>query len=112
VARRSASIAREAARTAALVVSFGLIVYFGMSEAIKIQATQARLFFVSAVFAVAFGAALLLDHLLRDRVPTDTQPNSGPTEIWPGWYSQFNEPIVYRRSDLVRYSYVVLPRPS
>jgi uncharacterized membrane protein YiaA len=72
VARRSASIAREAARTTALVVSFGLIVYFGMSEAIKIQATQTRLFFVSAVFAVAFGAALLLDHLLRDRVPTDT----------------------------------------
>jgi hypothetical protein len=33
------------------------------------------------------------------------------TEVWPRWYSQFNEPIV-RRADLTPYSYVVLPRTS
>ena len=112
MARRWGRFAREAARTAAFLASFGLIAYFGMSAVVKIEATQTRLFLVSVVFGVAFGAASLLDHLLRDQVPTDTQPTGEPTEIWPRWYSQFGEPIVCRRSDHMPYSYVVLPRPS
>jgi hypothetical protein len=112
VAQRRGSIAREAARTAAFLASFGLIAYFGMNAVIKIEATQTRLFLVSVVFGVSFGAASFLDHLLRDRVPTDTQPDSEPTGIWPRWYSRLSEPIVYRQSDRVPYSYVVLPRPS
>jgi hypothetical protein len=92
------SIAREAARTAAYLASFGLIAYFGMKAVIKIEATQTRLFFVSAVFGVAFGVAVLLDHLLRGQVPTHTQPKGEPTEIWPRWYSQFSGPIVFDRA--------------
>ena len=112
MARRWVGIAREAARTAAFWASVGLIAYFGIKAAIKIEATQTRLFLVCVVFGVAFGAGALLDYLLRERVPTDTQPNGEPTEIWPRWYSQFSEPIVYRQSDRVPYSYVVLPRRS
>jgi hypothetical protein len=81
-----------------------------MKIVIKIEATQTRLFLVGVIFAVAFGAAALLDHLLRDQVSTDTQPNGEPTEIWPRWHSQFSEPMVYRQSERVPYSYVVLPR--
>ena len=38
-----------------------------------------------------------------------TSPNNESTEAWPRWYSQFNEPIVYRH--IMPYSYVVLPQP-
>jgi hypothetical protein len=100
------------ARTAAFLASFGLIAYFGIKAVIKIEATQTRPFLVCVVFGVAFGAAFLLDHLLRDQVPTDTQPNGKPTEIWPRWHSRLRKPLVYRQSDRVPYSYVVLPRPS
>jgi hypothetical protein len=110
VAQRWKSFAREASRTVVFLASFGLIAYFGIKAAIKIEATQTRLFLVGIVFAVAFGAAALLDHLLRDQVPTDTQPN-GETESWPRWHSQFTGPMVYRQSDRAPYSYVVLPRP-
>jgi hypothetical protein len=96
VARGWGRIAREAARTAVYLASFGVIAYFGMKAVVKIEATQTRLFFVSVVFGVAFGIAVLLDHLLRGQVPTDTQPKDEPTEIWPRWYSQFSGPIVYR----------------
>lgn len=99
MARGWQAIAREAARTACFVASFGLIAYLGMSTVIKIEATRTRLFLVVVVFGIAFGAASLLDHLLRDRVPTDTQPNGELTEIWPRWYSQPSDPIVYRWSD-------------
>jgi hypothetical protein len=110
VARRWVSFVREAVRTAAYLALFGLIAYFGMKVVIKIEATQTRLLLVGVVFAVAFGAAALLDHLLRDQGSTDTQPNGEPTEIWPRWHSQFSEPMVYRQSERVPYSYVVLPR--
>jgi hypothetical protein len=112
VARRWVSFAREAARTAAYLGLFGLIAYFGMKLVIKIGATQTRLVLVGVVFAVAFGAAALLDHLSRDRAPTDTQPNDQRTEIWPRWLLRSSDPIVYRGSDHVPYSYVVLPRQS
>jgi hypothetical protein len=102
VARGRGSIAREAARTAAYVAAFGLIAYFGIKAVIKIEATQTRLFFVTVVFGVAFGIAVLVDHLLRGQVPTDTQPKGEPTEIWPRSYSKFSGPIAY---------HVVLPRP-
>jgi hypothetical protein len=110
VARRWGSIAREAARTAAYLAAFGLIAYFGMKAVIKIEATKTRLLLVIVIFGIAFGAAALLDHLLRDQVPTDTQPNCEPTEFWPRWHSQFGEPMVYCQSDRSPYSYVVLPR--
>jgi hypothetical protein len=110
VARRWVSFVREAVRTAAYLALFGLIAYFGMKVVIKIEATQTRLLLVGVVFAVAFGAAALLDHLSRGQVPTDTQANGKPTEIWPRWHSRFSEPMVYRHSDSAPYSYVVLPR--
>ena len=112
MARGLGSIAREAARTAAYMAAFGLITYFGMKAVIKIEATKTRLFLVIVIFGVGFGAAALLDHLLRDRTPTDSQPKGEQDEIWPRWHSQFTEPMVYRQSDAVPYSYVVLPRPS
>jgi xanthine/uracil permease len=83
VARGWGSIAREAARTAAYVAAFGLIAYFGIKAVIKIETTQTRLFFVSIVFGVAFGIAVLLDYLLRGQVPTDTPAKGEPTKIWP-----------------------------
>jgi hypothetical protein len=109
VARRWVTFAREAARTAAYLALFGLIAYFGMKAVVKIEATETRLFLVGLVFAVAFGAAALLDHLLRDQVSTDTTPNGEP---WPRWHSQqLSEPTLYRQSDRAPYSYVVLPQP-
>jgi hypothetical protein len=102
VVRGWGSIAREAARTAAYVASFGLIACFGMTAVVKIEATQTRLFFVSIVIGVAFGIAVLLDHLLRGQVPTDTRPEGEPTDIWPRWYSRFSGPMAYR---------LVPPRP-
>jgi hypothetical protein len=110
MARGWETIVREAARTVGFLASFGLIAYLGMNTVIKIEATRTRLFLVVVVFGVAFGAASLLDYLLRDRVPTDTQPNRKPAEIWQRWYSHLSEPIVYCRSDHLPYSYVVLPR--
>jgi hypothetical protein len=77
------------------LASFGVIAYFGMKAVVKIEATQTRLFFVSVVFGVAFGIAVLLNHLLRGQMPTDTQLKGEP-------YSQFSGPIVYR---------LVPPRP-
>ena len=86
--------------------------FVGMSAVVKIEATRTRLVLVVVVFLVAFGTASLLEHLLREYVPTDVQPNGDPTDIWPRWYSPRDEPIVYRRSDHMPYSYVVLPRAS
>jgi hypothetical protein len=111
VPHRWVTFAREATRTAAYLALFGVITYFGMKAVIKIEATETRLFLVGVVFAVAFGAAALLDHLLRDQGSTDTTPNGEPTEIWPRWHSQFSKPMVYRQFDRTPYSYVVLPRP-
>jgi hypothetical protein len=90
----------------------GLITYLGMSAVVTIEATGTRLFLAVVVLGVAFGAASLVERLLRDYLPTHAQSNDEPIEIWPRWYSQFSEPLVYRRSDRVPYSYVVLPRPS
>jgi hypothetical protein len=78
---------------------------------IKIEATETRLFLVVVVFGVAFGAASLVEHLLRNYAPADLQLKGQPTDIWPRWYLQRGEPLVYHRSDQVPYSYVVLPRP-
>jgi hypothetical protein len=110
VARRWGTFAREATRTAAYSALFGVIAYFGMKAVIKIEATEARLFLVGVVFAVAFGAAALLDHLLRGQGSADATPNGEPTEIWPRWHSRFSKPMVYRQFDRTPYSYVVLPR--
>jgi hypothetical protein len=90
VARGWGSIARDATRTARIVASFGLIAYLGMHTIIKIETTRTRLFLVAAVFGVAFGVAYLSDHLLRNRVSTDTKPNRERAEIWLRWYSQFS----------------------
>ena len=105
-------IARKAAGTAGYWLLMGIITYLGMSAVVKIEATGTRLLLAVLVFGVAFGAASLLERILRDNVPTDIQPKGEPTEIWPPWYSQFSEPMVCCRSDHVPYSYVVLPRPS
>ena len=71
---RWGKILREAGRTVGFLASFGLIAYLGVSTVIEIEATRIRLFLVVVVFGVAFSAASLLDHILRDRAPTDTQP--------------------------------------
>jgi hypothetical protein len=65
VAREWVYIAREVARTAGFWLCFGLITYVGINAVIKIKATGARLLLVAVVFGVAFGAASLLEHLLR-----------------------------------------------
>ena len=110
MARRWASFAREAEQTAAYFTLFGLVACFGVKVAIKIEAAETRLFLVAVVFAVAFAAAALLDHLLRKQGSTDTTPNDEPTEVWPRWHSRFSKPMVYRQFDSAPYSYVVLPR--
>jgi len=112
VARGWGNIARKAAGPAGYWLVLGLSTFLGMNAVIKIEPTGTRLVLVVVVFGVAFGAASLVEHLLRDYVPTDIQPNGEPTDIWPRWYSQHSEPLVYRRSDHVPYSYVVLPRAS
>jgi hypothetical protein len=104
MAQRWENIGREAARTVAFWLLMGLITFFGVNSAIKIEEPGTRLFLVVIAFGVAFGAASVVDHLLW--------ANNEATEGWPRWYSQFNAPIVYRRPDLMAYSYVVLPRPK
>jgi hypothetical protein len=88
----------------------GLITFLGLNAVIKIEATGTRLFLVVMVIGLALGAASFVEHLLRDYVPIEVQPNGEPTDIWPRWYSQLSDPIVYRQSDRAPYSYVVLPR--
>jgi hypothetical protein len=95
--------------TAGFWLVLGLITYLGMNAVIKIEATGTRLFLVVVVFGVAFGAASLLEHLLRV-VPIDIQPNGGPTESWPPWLLTWQAPIVLRDRD--SYSYIVLPQPD
>lgn len=112
MARGWGIIARKAIRAAAYWGVMGFTIYLGISVVIMVEATGTRLFLVVAVFGVAFGAASLLEHLLRDSVPPDLLANGDSTEIWPRWYSQFSQPTVYCGSDHVPYSYVVLPRPS
>jgi hypothetical protein len=75
--------------------------FFGLNAVIKIEATGTRLFLVVMVIGFALGAASFVEHLLRDYVPIEVQPNGKPTDIWPRWYSQLSDPIVYR---------LVLPR--
>ena len=106
MARGWKTVARKAAPAASFWLLIGLLAYLGISAAVKIEATETRLFFVVVVFVVAFAVASLAEHLLRDYVLTEIQA----TEIWPRWHSQFSEPMVYRQS--VSYSYLVLPRPS
>jgi hypothetical protein len=103
VPKGSESIAREAAWSAGFWFLVGVITYVGISLVIKVEATATRLFLVVTVLGVAFGATSLLERLLRHGEPAD--------EGWPRWYSQFNNPTLYRSSDDAPYSYVVLPRP-
>jgi hypothetical protein len=112
VARGWRTIARRAAGPASYWLVLSLIVFVGMTAVIKIEATRTRLVLVVVVFGVALGAASLVERLLQNYAPTDTQPDREPTDIWPLWYLQFNEPMVYRQSDQAPYSYVVLPPSS
>jgi hypothetical protein len=112
VVREWRTSARRAAGPVGYWLVLGLITFVGMNAVIKVEATRTRLFLVLVVIGVAFGAASLAERLLQDDVPTDKQPNDKPTGVSPRWYSQFNEPILYRRSDGAPYSYVVIPRPS
>lgn len=104
------NIGGEAARSVGFWLVVGLITYLGMSAVIKIEATGTRLFLAIVVFGVAFGAAYLLEHLLR-AVPNAIRPNGELHEGWPRWYSHLSEPTVYRLPGDAPYSYVVLPRP-
>jgi len=96
VARKWNNIARKIVAPAAYWLALGLIAFLGLSAVTNIEATKTRLFLV----VVAIGVASLLERLLKQ--PTD--------EGWR-WYSQINTPTLYRSSDDVPYSYVVLPRP-
>jgi hypothetical protein len=86
VVRGWGTIARKAAGPVGYWLVLGLITFLGMNAIIKVEATRTRLFLVVVVVGVAFGAASLVEHLLRDYVPTDMQPNSEPTDVWPRWY--------------------------
>ena len=112
MARGWENIARDGAQTVGFWLLMGLITYLGIGAVAKIEATRTRLFLVVVVFGVAFGAASLVAHLLKECVPTDRQPDDERIKIWPRWYSELGEPIVCRRYDHKPYSYVVLPRPS
>jgi hypothetical protein len=94
VPKGSENIAREAAWSAGFWFLVGIITYVGISLVIKIEATKTRLFLVAVVIGVAFGAASLLERLLRP----------GEPEGWLRWYSQFNNPTLYRSSDDAPYS--------
>jgi hypothetical protein len=102
MARGWETVARKAAGPASYWLVLGLIVFVGMTLVIKIEATETRLVLVVVVFAVAFVAASLVEHLLRRREAAD---GGGPC-----WYLQLNNPMVYRSSDDAPYSYVVLPK--
>ena len=103
MARGWRTIARKAAGPASYWLVSGLIVFVGMTSVIKIQTTETRLVLVVVVFGIAFGAASLVEHLLRRGEPADG--------CGPRWYLQLNTPTVYGPSDDKPYSYVVLPRP-
>ena len=83
-------IARKATQAASFWLLISLIAYLGMSAVVKIEATGARLLLAVVVFGVAFGAASLVERILRDYASTDRQPNGEPTEIWAPWHSQFS----------------------
>jgi hypothetical protein len=73
VARQWGNIARKAAGPTGYWLVLALITFLGLKAVIKIEATGTRLFLVLVVFGVALGAASLLEHLVRDYVPTDMQ---------------------------------------
>jgi hypothetical protein len=70
MARGWGNIARKAAGPAGYWLVLGLITFLGMTAVIKIEGTGTRLFLVVIVFGVAFGAASLLEQLLRDYLST------------------------------------------
>jgi hypothetical protein len=85
------TVARTVTPPALYWLVLSLIAFLGMSEAIKVEATRARLFLVVAVVVVAFGAACLLERLLRDYLRIDVQPNAEPSEVTgglPKWLSR------------------------
>ena len=83
MAREWGNIARKVIGPAGYWLVVGLITFLGIKAAINIEATGTRLFLVVVVFGVAFGAASLVEHLLRNYLPTDMQPNGEPNDIWP-----------------------------
>ena len=85
------TVARTVTPAALYWLVLSLITFLGMSEAIKVEATRARLFLVVAVVWVAFSAACLLERLLRDYLRVDAQPNAEPSEVTgslPKWLSR------------------------
>lgn len=85
------AVARTVTPPALYWLVLSLVTFLGMSEAIKVEATRARLFLVVAVVGVAFSAACLLERLLRDYLRVDAQPNAEPSEVTgslPKWLSR------------------------
>jgi hypothetical protein len=85
------TVARTVTPSALYWLVLSLITFLGMSEAIKVEATRARLFLVVVVVGVAFSAACLLERLLRDYLRTDVQPNAEPSDVTgslPKWLSR------------------------
>jgi hypothetical protein len=98
------NVAGEAARSVGFWLFMGVIAYLGMNAVVKIEATGTRLFLTVVVFGAAYGAASLLERLLRRTEPAD--------EGWPRWHSPLNNPTMHRSSDDAPYTYVVLPRST
>jgi hypothetical protein len=107
---RWGNIAGEAARSVGFWLILGLITYLGMNAVIKIEATGPRLFLAVVVFGVAYGAASLLEHVLRLLATRQ----SGRTEMrWPQWLLSRNSPVVQSKPNTGEPTYyVVLPMPS
>jgi hypothetical protein len=85
------TVARTVTPPALYWLVLSLITFLGISEAIKVEATRARLFLVVVVVGVAFSAACLLERLLRDYLRTDVQPNAEPSDVTgslPKWLSR------------------------
>jgi len=104
VVRGWGTIARKAAGPVGYWLVLGLITFLGMNAVIKIEAARTRLFLVVVVIGVAFGAASLVEHLLRDYVPTDMQPNGEPTGVWPRWYRRSPHAMTLRQQIRIRFA--------
>ena len=98
------TIVRKAAGPVGYWLVLGLITFLGMNAVIKIEAARTRLFLVVVVIGVAFGAASLVEHLLRDYVPTDMQPNGEPTGVWPRWYRRSPHAMTLRQQIRIRFA--------
>jgi hypothetical protein len=90
------TVARKATPAAFYWLVLSLITCVGISAAIKIEATGARLSLVVVVVGVAFSAACFLERSLQDYMRADIQPSGEPSDVTaalPKWLNRNKEHI-------------------